>query len=202
MSLPETEWRLVVRLGDPDDELAWQEFASLYESFLQSFFRRRGLQDADARDLTQQVLLAVSRCVNTWKPDGKPESFRRWLLTIARHAVIKFLTRDAKQPSARGGTDFLQWLQEQPPNLAAEDAAALATYQQEVLSWALKQVRTEFRESTWAAFWRTSIQQETVETVARDLELTPGAIYMARSRVMAALRRRTQELDVDDHPVS
>jgi RNA polymerase sigma-70 factor (ECF subfamily) len=184
MTLPDTRLSLVVRLTDRRDEQAWTAFLKDYEPFLLNLFRRRGLQDADARDVAQQVLLSVAQRVCTWQPDGQPASFRRWLTTIARHAALRFLTRSGRQPATSVGTD-----------VADIPSEALSEYQQEALSWAMEQIREEFRPSTWAAFWETSVQCRAVDDVCREQELTAGAVYMARSRVMARLREKVKEFD-------
>ncbi len=201
MSLPETQLPLVIRLRDPADQTAWAGFVAAYSPFLTAFFQARGLQLADAHDLTQQVLLSVARSVGDWSPDGRPESFRRWLLTIARNVALKFLQRDLRRPRSDGGTGFQHWLQDQPADgtSASEQATvALQQFRQAVFRFGLQQIRPEFRDATWAAFWRTAIGQEPVAVVADSLGLTAGAIYMARSRVMARLRDFARQFDPDE----
>ena len=58
--LPETRDSLLVRMRDPRDGQAWAEFVQIYEPVVYRLARGQGLQDADARDLTQQVLMAVA----------------------------------------------------------------------------------------------------------------------------------------------
>ena len=186
MTLPDTRLSLVVRLSDRRDEQAWSAFLRDYEPFLLGLFRRRGLQDADARDVAQQVLLSVADRVSTWQPDGRPASFRRWLTTIARHAVLRFLTRSGRQPPAVADADVAD---------SGTEADALHEYQQEVLAWAMEQIREEFRPVTWTAFWETAVQCRPLDDVCRDLTMTAGAVYMARSRVMARLRDKAKEFD-------
>jgi RNA polymerase sigma-70 factor (ECF subfamily) len=62
-------------------------------------------------------------------------------------------------------------------------------YQLHVFQWAARQVRNEFREGTWQAFWRTVVEDQAIERVAQDLKITSGAVYIARSRVTARLRQ-------------
>lgn len=197
MSLPETQPALVARLQQPGDQAAWGEFLELYEPFLRAFFRNRGLQNADADDLTQQVLMSLARHVGDWKPDGREASFRRWLVTITRHAVIKFLLRSDRAPQAIGGTDFLDWINQSIPTSSDDEQRAANDYRQEVFQWALRQIQEEFQPSTWKAFWQTSIENEPIEHFARSSGMSPGAIYMARSRVMARLRTKVGEFAED-----
>lgn len=71
MSEPQTRPSLMLRLRDPRDQQAWTRFVSIYEPLLMKLMRQRGLQEADARDVTQQVVMTVMRAVDTWRPDGK-----------------------------------------------------------------------------------------------------------------------------------
>jgi len=188
MNLPETRHSLLVRLQERRDEQAWEEFLRQYEPFLLNLFRRRGLQEADARDVTQQVLISVATKVGDWQTDGKAASFRRWLSTIARHAAIRHLTRHGRQPI----TGLEQDIGENPATL---EAVAWHEYQREVLAWTIEQIRSEFREASWLAFWETAVNHRPVPEVASELQISAGAIYMARSRIMARLRQKAKEFD-------
>src|SRR5947208_2425676 len=78
---------LIARLGDPADRAAWRQFVELYGGLVYGFARRRGLQDADAADLTQEVFLAVARAAGRWRFDRGRGSFRGWLHGITRHKI-------------------------------------------------------------------------------------------------------------------
>src|SRR6185369_13208865 len=111
---PETRSSLVVRLGNAQDGAAWAEFLAVYEPLILRLMRKNGLQESDARDVCQQVLTAVARDVNDWRPDGAKESFRRWLFQIARNRVIKFLVKKRKGELAAGGSDAQLALEAHP----------------------------------------------------------------------------------------
>lgn len=192
MAPPETRWTLVVRLQDERDEAAWAEFIAEYEPFLLTFLQRRGLQDADAQDVAQQVLTAICQSVSQWKPDGRPGAFRRWMATIARNAALKFLQRKSRQPDSGGGTQFLARMHDVVSK--SNDDTAEREYQAAVFAWAVARVRDEFRESTWNAFWETAVNHRPIDTVAQELALSTGAVYMARSRVMARLKAQVSRL--------
>jgi RNA polymerase sigma-70 factor (ECF subfamily) len=198
MNPPETRPSLMLRLSDPRDERAWEQFWEVYEPFLLRLMRQFGLQDSDARDVTQQVLARVAQSVATWEPDGQPASFRRWLFRVARNAVLKFLARRDREPLSIGGTDFLDQLENQPLPDGLELAACERRYQETVFIWAAERVRSEFRESSWIAFWETAVKLRPVSEVAAELGLSHGAIYVARSRIIARLRSQVQQFEDDD----
>lgn len=194
---PETRASLVVRLRSVRDEAAWGEFLTIYEPLILRLLRKHGLQDSDSRDVCQQVLSAVARDIEQWKPDGAKESFRRWLFQIARNRVIKFLVRERRGASAKGGTDAQLVLDGLPDARESLSAEFEKEYRQQLLLCAAEQIRGEFRETTWAAFWRTCIDGRSVAEVADELGTSAGNVYVARSRIMARLRTRVSELEAE-----
>ncbi|MCA9036805.1 MAG: sigma-70 family RNA polymerase sigma factor [Planctomycetaceae bacterium] len=192
MPHPETRHSLIVRLRNEQDEPAWREFVTTYESFLRKLVSRQGVPEHHVPDVTQQILIAIGRSVENWSPDDRPESFRRWLTTVSRHVVIKFMTRERKQAAGPGGTEWVEQLRSVP---AVPDPGDDARYRHELIVWAAEQVRHEFLESSWSAFWLTVIEGLSVGEVAQQLGITPGSIYMSRSRIMSRIRKKIQELN-------
>jgi len=191
MSLPETRHSLIVRLGRADDEPAWRQFVTLYEPFLASLVARQGVPRSHVADATQILLLAIARSVEQWSPDGKPASFRRWVATVSRNVVIRFMQRESRQITGDGGSEFLDQLQScaSPP-----DADEVSKYQHELIVWAANRVRGEFVETSWKAFQETLIHGRSVNEVAAEMNLTPGSIYMSRSRIMARIRQLIHDI--------
>jgi len=111
---------------------------------------------------------------------------------VARNTVIKFLSKERRQPVSLGGTDFLQQLDAVTGPVRQSDEQA---YEFELITWAAEQVRSEFRETSWRAFWETAIEQRPVDEVSQELNVSPGSIYMSRSRVMARIRTKIQQID-------
>ena len=186
MSPIETRLSLIVRLKSEQNDIAWRDFVGVYECFLSQIARRQGVPERHVADVTQQILMAIVRSIQGWKDDGDAASFRRWLGTVSRNVVIRFMTQERRQPGGVGGSDLLALLQnvEERP-----DELKIQRYQHELIVWAAEQVRMDFLETSWQAFWATVIEQKSVEQVAQDLNVSTGSIYMSRSRIMTKIRK-------------
>jgi RNA polymerase sigma-70 factor (ECF subfamily) len=195
MSPLETRRSLIVRLKSEQNELAWRDFVCVYERFLAQLARRQGVPERHIPDVTQQILLAIARSIGGWQDDGNPASFRRWLCTVSRNVAIRFMSREHRQAEGIGGSDLIAQLHqiEDKP-----DCQRVQQYEHELIVWAAEQVRHEFLESSWQAFWGTTVEARTVDEVARELGLYPGSIYMSRSRILARIRKKVAEVSEDD----
>ena len=85
--VPETRPRLLLRLRDVRDQQAWSIFLEIYQPLIYRVIRQRRVQDADAREVTQEVLLAVANSIDQWEADRQRGTFRGWLTTITRNLV-------------------------------------------------------------------------------------------------------------------
>ena len=182
---PTTRISLLMRVRDTTNDSAWEEFAATYWPAVYRFARQRGLQDHDAQDLAQNVLTAVAERVADWKPDNDRARFRTWLARIAMNQTITMFRR-RRPDTARGGTTAIAVLNDQ--SAPATDLGW--NYRREVFRQLARQVRTEFEEATWQAFWMTAVDGVPVQEAARTLQRSVGSIYTARSRVI----RRFQDL--------
>ena len=193
--VPETRDSLLLRLTDAADHEAWCQFTAIYRPLVYRVARRRGLQDADAQDLAQQVLLSVAGAIGRWQAKPKRAKFRTWLHTVARNAVIDHL-RDARLDVAEGGTTARLRLQEEADG-RVDEAELEREYQRELFRLAARGVRGEFAETTWLAFWLTAVEGLPIPAVADELGKTVGAVYVARSRVMQRLRDKVTEYETE-----
>lgn len=195
MTVPETRPSLLLRLRDARDQQAWSEFWEIYQPLILRLARQKGLQDADAREVTQEVLLAVSKAVGGWETNLARGSFRGWLATIARNLVVNFLIRQSRHPRGTGNSDFARWLDEVPAADCGESQLFDLERRRQVFLWATEEIEHEFRSDTWQAFWETSVRQRSVAEVAHDLKMSNGAVYVARSRVMKRLREKVSAME-------
>jgi RNA polymerase sigma-70 factor (ECF subfamily) len=192
---PATRPSLLVRLRDAGDGEAWAQFASLYGPLIHGFARKHGLQDADAADLTQEVLRAVAGAAGRLEYDPARGSFRGWLFTVVRNKLRNFLAARRRHVQGTGDTGVNDLLEQQPtPDEADARRQWDEEHERRLFRWAAEQVRAVVRPETWLAFWLTAVEGRGGEEVARELGLSVGAVYLAKSRVMARLKEHVRRL--------
>jgi RNA polymerase sigma-70 factor, ECF subfamily len=189
---PETSHSLIARIKDLADAAAWNEFLGIYQPVVMRLAQRRGLQDADAQDVMQQVFVSISKSIEGWIPGDSQPPFRAWLTTIARNAITKALTRRPRD-AASGASSMLELLDAQP-NPQATTAEILSEARKELVRWATEQIRCEFSEATWKVFWQTAIEGVPIAEVAQSTRRSAGAVYVARFRVIARLKEKISEV--------
>jgi RNA polymerase sigma factor (sigma-70 family) len=192
-SLPDTRYSLLARLAEPADAEAWSEFVAIYEEAIFRYSRNRGLQDADAQEVVQQVLLAVHQAIGDWKPTGRAGSFRTWLVQSAHRSCLKMLRGRAKCDRATGGTSVVQHLAA-VADCDSTQAADDLDWQKWAFSWAAALVQREIEPATWQAFWLTAVEGLPAAEVAARVNLRIGSVYAAKCRILARIRERTQRL--------
>jgi RNA polymerase sigma factor (sigma-70 family) len=190
---PHTRGSLILRLAGGRDSRAWDQFVEIYAPLVFQLACRRGLQDADAADITQEVLVNVSRAMAHGKYRAGEGTFRGWLLTIARNEIHSLLAARQRREQAGGGTTAQLQLAALP---APEETAAWdRDYEQRLFAWAAQRVQAEVQPATWRAFQRTALDRTSGEAVAAELGMTLAAVYLAKSRVMKRLREAVREVE-------
>ena len=190
----ETRPSLLIRIRDTDDSTAWNQFIEIYAPLIHRFACKHGLQDADAADLTQEVLRSVARSIAGLDYDPKIGRFRGWLLTVARNKLRNFYSRSGKAPRGSGDTAVKDMLNNHPSPDKSDEQYWEQEYEQRLFEWASDKVKDRFQESTWQAFWLTSVEQLAAKDVADQLGITVGAVYIAKSRVVAKLRETLEQI--------
>ena len=105
-SAPETRPSLLIRVRDPADQAAWQEFVEIYRPVILRLAQQKGMQAADAEDMAQEVLAAVAKAVERREHDPQRAKFRTWLHRVANNAILNALTRE--KPDRGSGDSALQ----------------------------------------------------------------------------------------------
>ena len=195
---PATRASLLVRLRDGEDALAWQEFVRLYAPVIYGFARKRGLQDADAADLMQEVLRSVSTTVHRLDYDPGRGTFRGWLFTVTRNKIFNFMESRSRRVQGSGDSRVQQRLEQQAGAQGDLSGDWEADYQRALAAQAMERVKGEFQPFTWEAFLQTTMEGRTPAETSARVGLSVGAVYVAKSRVIARLRQEIERMQGDE----
>ena len=193
---PETRSTLLAQVRSPDDREAWEEFVLIYQPVIYRMARRRGMQDPDAQDLVQKVLIRVAGAIDRWekKPGAR---FRHWLRRVAKNSILSELSRSPKDAPV-GGSAVQELLAEQPAAVSdVEQELAFESMREQYLRAAMT-VQSDVNVETWRAFELTVIDGNSCEAAAKIIGKSVGTVYAARSRVMRRLRDHIQRLEQSD----
>jgi RNA polymerase sigma-70 factor (ECF subfamily) len=181
---------LAVRLRDGSAG-AWRELVELYGPLVDSWCGRAGLPAASRADVGQEVFLAVHRGIARFDPTRPQATFRGWLWTITKNAVLQWRRR--REPQAAGGTTAFGRMAEVPDEwleVAETDPPSTPDEMASLLRRALDQIRPTVEPQTWAAFWKTAVLGQAAPDVAEELGVSPAAVRQAKSRILRRLRRQ------------
>ena len=193
--LPTTRVSLLTQLRqDPSDQAGWDEFVECYGRHIYRWCRRWKLQDADAEDVTQDILVKLTQKLRTFAYDPS-RSFRGWLKTVAHHAWRDF--HDGRRHARRAGGD--SQVQELMLTLEAREDLAQKleeAFDLELLGAAKVRVRLRVAPHTWEAFHLMAVEGLPVAEVAARVHLQVAMVYVAKSKVQTLLREEIQRLEV------
>ncbi len=188
-SLPSTSITLLKRVRVVTDRAAWERFVQLYTPLLFRWASRIGLTDDDARDVVQEVFVVLVRELPQFEYDVEKRNFRGWLKTITIHRCRElFRVRNYTFIGTEGVS---------ATGLLAADAVEEfweREYRVELVRRACELMRSEFEETTWRACWEHAVNGRKAADVARELNLTENAVYLAKFRVMRKLRQELEGL--------
>jgi RNA polymerase sigma-70 factor (ECF subfamily) len=192
--MSDTSASLLQRLREQPDDDAWRRLVHLYTPLLKGWLGRYGVQPADADDLIQEVLAVVVRELPQFEYNRRAGAFRRWLRTILVHRLRGFWRARQARPTATGDSDPARTLEQ----LEDPESGLSKLWDQEhdrhVMARLLEQVEPEVTPSTWQAFRRVVLEGRAEEAVAAELGLSVNAVFIAKSRVLARLRREARDL--------
>jgi RNA polymerase sigma-70 factor, ECF subfamily len=179
-----------IRARDPE---AWRRLVELYQPLVRFWCSRGGLQGPEAEDVAQEIFAGAAAHLDSFHHDRPGDTFRGWLRSIARNQIRLHYRRNQGRPQALGGSDAWRQLQHVPDpfgDIADEETVEMS----QVYRRALEQVRCEFEEQTWQAFWLSAVEDQAPATLSARLGMTPAAIRQAKSRVLRRLKQEMGEL--------
>jgi RNA polymerase sigma-70 factor (ECF subfamily) len=189
----ETRASLLERLRDPTDREAWEDFVKRYVPRIFRWCRSRGLQQAEAEDVTQEVLFKLAARMKTFVYDPE-RSFRAWLMTVTHHAWFDFKNDRQRAGLGQGGDEGQELLTSIP---AGDDLVKQLEeeFKLELLEKAMARVQLRVEPHTWRAFKGMVIDGRSAADVAAEEGMTVNAVFKAVSRVRQLVREEFKRLD-------
>jgi RNA polymerase sigma-70 factor (ECF subfamily) len=191
---PSTHVTLLARLRHHEDAEAWTTFVDLYTPLVYRFCRRRSLQDADSRDVTQQVMASVHRAIGKFEYDRERGRFRDWLGTVTAHEIARHQRRESR-PGKGVGEGRGDSLAEMAS--ATVDPAWVEEFNGYIFQLALARIQPQFEPEVWQAFELTWIGDAKPQAAAAKIGKPPAWIYKARYKVVERLREELEFLTSD-----
>jgi RNA polymerase sigma-70 factor (ECF subfamily) len=185
-----TSASLLARAREQDDD-AWKRIVHLYGPLVAHWCRQATVSARDIDDVVQEIFLSIARELAQFRYDRPGDSFRGWIRVITRRRVADHFRGLNGRPSAEGGTTAYRRLNEvADPVTAYFDSDPEADSENSSIACrSLELIRNDFQPSTWAAFWRTAIDNIPTAEVAEQLRMSQSAVRMARSRVLNRLKQ-------------
>ena len=180
-----TPLSLLERLRTDRNDDSWRRFVAIYDSWLERIMRKAGIAETDVDDLRQEVLAVVFQELPRFEHNGRPGAFRSWMRSIVMHRVLGYWR--SRQSAARQSESF-SWQALDDPTAALEEYWD-QEHDRHVMGELLKLAESSFSRSTWLAFRRQALDGLRAAAVAAELGMTVNAALLAKSRVMARLRR-------------
>ena len=172
-----------------DDESAWEALVGLYGPLVYRWLRRWDLPEHEAADVFQDVFGALAKHIGGFRKENDGDTFRGWLHRITDNKVRDHLRKLGREPGGEGGTEAQLRLASLPEILPSDGDDSSAEHEDVgLLRAAVELIRGEFEGRTWQAFWLTAVEGRTPAEVAAELGMSPGAVRVAKSRVLKRLR--------------
>ena len=186
-----TSISLLEDLRRQPNETAWHRLVDLYTPLIRVWLARHSVRNQDIEDLVQEVLAVVVRKVPEFERNPRTGSFRRWLRTITVNCLRDFWRTRRWSPRAGHAAPLLDQLEDSDSPLSKLWAQE---HHEHVIRRLLTMIRPRFQATTWLAFQRVVFDGVPVDQVAAELELTPNAVFIAKSRVIHVLREEGRGL--------
>jgi len=188
-----TRITLLERVRD-NQAVAWEDFVAHYGPKVYGWCQAWNLQEADARDVTQDVLLKLVSKMRAFTYDRSKSGFRAWLKTVTEHALSDFLAA-RRRPGL--GTGDSQVAEQLDSVAAREDLARQveAAFERELFEQAAQRVRARVAERTWQAFHLTAQEGLAGAEASARIGMQVAQVFVAKRRVQKMLQEEVRKLE-------
>lgn len=193
----QTSVTLLVLLQDPANASAWQQFALRYRPALLRWCRGQGLQEAEAEDVAQELLMEIHQKLANFVYDPARGRFQSWLKTVACRACLDFVRKRNRQRAV--GDSVVAFQLDGQQAQARFEAELERTFAQETLETALAGIQPRVSPHDWLLFQQVTLEERPAGDVAAEQNLSVAAVYMATMRVRKLLKQELERQKRIDH---
>ena len=200
MSRPsQTSYSLIDRIC-ASDQSAWEQFVDIYGPTLYGWCRGSGLGDEDSADVIQDIFRAVARGIDRFeRQSDRNGSFAAWLWAVTQSKIKNHRQRIAHSERAIGGSEARRHFAEVADALVdVSDIRGSSADDVSIVLRTAELIRSEFKESTWQAFWRVAVDDQRTDVVAAQLNMSVAAVRQANYRVRRRLRQELEQVSLPE----
>jgi RNA polymerase sigma-70 factor (ECF subfamily) len=190
----DTPRSLLEQLCDEPPGDGWERLVALYGPLLRGWLLRYDVQDADAEDLIQDVLIVVHRELPSFRHNQQPGAFRSWLRRILVNRVRNLWRRRDRGDVASGGSDAALRLKELEDPHSQISRVWDRDHDRYLTRRLLELLEDRFTATTRKVFHRLVFDGVRADQAAAEFGLSLNAVFTAKSRVLRELRRLGQGL--------
>ena len=166
---------------------AFRKITDLFSGLVYYWFRKQGLAEEDAKDISQEVFTTVATKLGLLRREAPNDSFRAWIRCVTRNKIADHY-RGAQthiKASHGQGVDISE-IPDKRWNIELDDDPVRETT--ELFHRAVQLIRQEFSERDFQSFWRVAVNGMSAKDVATELGMTPNAVFIVRSRIKKRVR--------------
>ena len=192
-----TSITLLGKLSNSQDQLAWNRFVEQYSPLIFSWCHRFGVQEKDAPDVTQEVMLKLLGAIKSFTYDPIKGSFRSWLKTITVNLIRDIQRKSKSADVGSGDSRILSLLNSIQDPKALNELGNLIEkqYESELLLQASENIESRVQPKTWKAYQLAANQQMSAKQIGKELGIPIADVYVAKSRVTKMLREEIKKLE-------
>jgi RNA polymerase sigma-70 factor (ECF subfamily) len=192
------EWKtttqILENLKNSNDSVCWSRFRDHFYPVLLRFAKKLGLADNDAEDVAQETIVTFLKAYRANKYSRQQGKLSHWVLGVARNVIRDYYRKRSRTTSPANSDSAALLLQ----NIEDEHAIQhtwRTEWRNVLLGRCLTQARKEFDSKTFRAFESYALRGNPIEQVCEELNLSPNAVYIAKSRVLTKIRRLYTNFD-------
>lgn len=194
-----TSASLLIRIRDPQDGEAWDQFMDIYTSIVRDYCFQRRLQKNDIDDLVQDVMSSVAKAIRTFEYDPARGRFRAWLGTVTANKIKSFLAKQSRRNGIPIGDDS------EPPasklnHFSDPDQEWIEIFSERIFKTACSIVQQQVNETAWQCFEMSWSKNMPASDIADQLEIPVHLVYVNKSRVLKRLESEVRML-AEDAPI-